>query len=198
MESLDVRTEMLLETLKCAKSPGSCEVRLEKYVADGLREEQLSLYEAFLIQAEVLSFMKNAYTQAAWGRNVGIRELLKILNMKLLSVLFQDEPGSKVWTECGMDAYKRNKEVRPHYILDEYLRYLNAENDPIFLKKLLEMRQRKKKPFNNGPYHDEVFPYSACNFEDLLLNNKRFSDEEKQIGEVVENLLVELYLLQEN
>lgn len=189
---------MLLETLKCAKSPGSCEVRLEKYVADGLREEQLSLYEAFLIQAEVLSFMKSAYTQAAWGRNVGIRELLKILNMKLLSVLFQDKSGSKVWTENGVDAYKRNKEIRPHYILDEYLRYLNAENDPIFLKKLLEMRQRKKKPFNNGPYHDEVFPYLACNFEDLLLNDKRFSDEEKQIGEVVENLLVELYLLQEN
>ena len=97
-----------------------------------------------------------------------------------------------------MDAYKSNNEIRPHYILDEYLRYLNAENDPIFLKKLLEMRQRKKKPFNNGPYHDEVFPYLACNFEDLLLNDKRFSDEEKQIGEVVENLLVELYLLQEN
>lgn len=189
---------MLLETLKCAKSPSSCEVRLGKYVADGLREKQISLYEAFLIQAEVLSFMKSAYTQAAWERKVGIRELLKILNMKLLSVLFQDESGAEAWTEYGVDAYKRNQEVRPHYILDEYLHYLNAEKDPVFLKKLSEMRQRKNKPFNNGPYHDEVFPYSACNFEDLLLNNKRFSDEEKKIGEIVENLLVELYLLQEN
>lgn len=198
MESLVIRTETLIEELKLQVSPGGSEICLGKYIADGLREKQLSLYEAFLLQAEALCFLRMAYTQAAWNRKVGISILLKILNMKLLSVLFQDEPGSKAWTECGMDAYKRNQELRPHYILDEYLCYLNAENDPAYLKKLLEMRQRKKKPFNNGPYHDEVFPYSACNFEDLLLNNKRFSDEEKQIGEVVENLLVELYLLQEN
>lgn len=198
MESLVIRTEALVEELKSQISPGGYEICLGKYIADGLRENQLSLYEAFLLQAEALGFLRMAYTQAAWNRKVGISILLKILNMKLLSVLFQDEPGAEAWTECGVDAYKRNQEVRPHYILDEYLHYLNAEKDPAFLKKLSEIRQRKNKPFDNGPYHDEVFPYSACNFEDLLLNNKRFSEEEKKIGEIVENLLVELYLLQEN
>ena len=197
MESLIIRSKELIEELKSQVSPGGSEICLVKYIADGLRGKQLSLYEAFLLQAEAFGFLRMAYTQAGWNRKVGISILLKILNMKLLSVLFQDKLGAKAWTECGVDAYKRNQEVRPHYILDEYLTYLQAENNPDYLQRLLKVRQQKKRPFNKGPYHDEVFPYSECNYEELLLSNKRFSDEEKQISKVVEKLLVELYLLQE-
>lgn len=198
MESLIIRTKALIEELKLQISPGGIEICLGKYIADGLREGQLSLYEAFLLQAEALGFLNMAYTQAAWNRKVGISILLKILNMKMLSVLFQDKSGANVWTECGIDAYKRNQEVRPHYIVDEYLTYLKAEDKPVYLQRLLKVRQQKKRSFNKGPYHDEVFPYSECNYEELLLNNKRFPSEEKQISEIVENFLVELYLLQEN
>lgn len=198
MESLIIKTKTLVEELKSQVNPGGVEICLERYISNGLREKQLSLYEAFLLQAEALGFLRMAYTQAAWNRKVGISILLQILNVKMLSILFKDEPGAKIWTECGIDAYRRNQEVRPHYILDEYLTYLKAEDNPVYLEKLLKVRQKKKRPFNKGPYHDEVFPYSECNYEELLLSNKRFSDEEKKISEVIENLLVELYLLQEN
>lgn len=198
MEQIIAKTESLVTELKSQTTPGGCEICLGKYVTDGVREKYLSLYEAFLLQAEVLNFMRMSYTQPAWNRRVGIRILLNILNMKMLSVLFQDECSANAWTEHGIDAYRKNQENRSHYILDEYLTYLNAENNPTYLQRLLKVRQQKKKPSNKGPYHDEIFPYSECNFEDFLLNNKRFSDKEKQICEVVENLLVELYLLQEN
>ena len=198
MESLIIGTNSLIKELKMQINPGGIEICLEKYIADGLRDEQISFYEAFLLHAEALGFLNIAYSQPAWNRKVGISILLKILNVKMLSVLFQDKSGARVWTECGIDAYKRNQEVRPHYIVDEYLTYLNAEDNPSYLQRLLKVRQQKRRSFNNGPYHDEIFPYSYCNYEELLLNNKKFSSKEKLISETIENLFVELYLLQEN
>lgn len=198
MEPIIVKTETLVAKLKSHPNPAYHAGCLGPYISDGLREKYLSLYEAFLLQAEALNFTRMSYTQPAWSSNVHISILLEILNMKMMSILFQNERGAELWTEYGIDAYKRNQEIRPHYVLDEYLTYLKAENNPIYLQRLLKIRQQKRKSFNKGPYHDEKFPYSECNFEDLLLRNKRFSDKEKQVSEVVENLLVELYFLQEN
>ena len=77
------------------------------------------------------------------------------------------------------------------YRLCHWCRYFNRRG-------FYKVRQKKKRPFSKGPYHDEAFPYSKCNYEELLLNNKKFPGEEKLISEIIEDLFVELYLLQGN
>lgn len=40
--------------------------------------------------------------------------------------------------------------------------------------KMMARRKSRKKPFNNGPYHDERFPWDLCAYEEMLLEG-RFS-----------------------
>ena len=62
----------------------------------------------------------------------------------------------------------------------------------------LNMKRRKsrRKPFNNGPYHDERFPWELCAYEEMLLEGCFFQAEDKKICGDIEELLTDLYLLQ--
>ena len=97
----------------------------------------------------------------------------------------------------GLEAYQLNQEKQPHYILDGYLTYLRAEGNPEALAKLLAARRSRRRPFDKGPYHDEYYPGEQCAYEELLLQGRFFQAEDKQIRGEIEELLVELYLLQE-
>ena len=80
---------------------------------------------------------------------------------------------------------------------DDYLTYLRAERTPDALEKLLAARRSRRRPFDKGPYHDEYYPGEQCAYEELLLQGRFFQAEDKQIRGEIEELLVELYLLQE-
>ncbi len=66
-----------------------------------------------------------------------------------------------------------------------------------FLKSLKDVRASRSKPFDNGPYHTEVFPYNKCKCEELLLQGKTLPRRNKKLCGSIENLLVELALILE-
>ena len=114
---------------------------------------------------------------------------------KNAALLFQEKEAAEMWDAWGLEAFQMNQEKRPHYILDGYLTYLRAERNPDALGKLLAVSRRR--PFDKGPYHDEYYPDEQYAYEELLLQGRFFQAEDKQIRGEIEELLVELYLLQE-
>lgn len=196
MGSLNDGIKELIEQLKTEDLPCTRASKLHVYVANALREKDISLYEAYLIEAESQTFVRMSYTQLAsyFYHRLGISTLIELMNMKMMSILFQDEASAKMWHDWGLEAYQWIAEKRPHYILDEYLTFLNAENDPAYLTKLLEVRAKKRRSFNKGPYHDESFPYSYCSYEKMLLAGERLQ-EDKTISDPVAELLTEICLL---
>lgn len=197
MASLTEQIEALLKDLRWSSNPSSRACNLKTFVAITLRNGQITLYEAYLLQGESLTFARAAYTQLAWHEyhRVGISTLLALLNMKMMSVLFQDEAGVKLWNDWALEAYQWLKEKRTHYLADDFPAFLNADKDLAYCTKLQEIRSKKRKSFNKGPYHDEdEFPYRTCAYETMLLNGERFP-KEQQISDPIADLLTEICLL---
>lgn len=55
-----------------------------------------------------------------------------------------------MWDSWGWEAYRLNQEKRPHYILDSYPAFLEAEKYPKALEKLLAARQSRRQPGDWG------------------------------------------------
>lgn len=198
MESLEERTQQVICKLKANINPAVKANTLGVYLADGLREKQISLYEAYLIEEEKIAFERMAYTQPAWGQygHIHISDLIELLNVKMLSLLFQNKAGACLWDDWARKAYQVVREKRPHYILDEYLSFLDADKDPTYLQRLLEVRTKKRRPFGKGPYHDERFPYQYCNYEGMLLEKKTLKETPDRVCEPVTELLTEIFLME--
>lgn len=197
MSTLQEKNAELLTALAETPRPGSRSIEMIGYLRDVRRDQQITLYEYYLVETERLSFEHQACVQPAWPNRVGITHLISLLNMKMMALLFQEKETAEMWDSWGIEAYKLNQEKRPHYILDDYPTFLKAETHPEALTKLLAQRRSRRKPFNNGPYHDERFPWDLCAFEEMLLQGQHFTQEDKKICGEIEELLTELYLLQE-
>ena len=197
MSTLRERNARLLAELAQTPNPGVRSVELNSYLRDGREKHQFTLYEQYILEIESVSYDRQFRTQPAWVCRTGILDLIKILNMKMMALLFQEKKAAEMWDAWGMEAYRMNQEKRPHYILDDYPAFLRAEQHPEALEKLLAARRSRRKPFNDGPYHDEYFPYEQCAYEELLLQGKTFPEKDKKLRGEIEELLVELYLLQE-
>lgn len=197
MSTLQEKNAALLSKLGETSHPGSRSIRMIGYLRDARKDQQITLYEHYLVETERLSFERQAYLQPAWANKVYISSLLQILNMKMMALLFQEQAAAEMWNGWGMEAYRLNQEKRPHYILDDYPTFLRVEKNPEALSKLLAKRKSRRKPFNNGPYHDERFPWDLCVYEERLLEGRYFGQEDKKISGEIEELLTELYLLQE-
>ncbi len=197
MRTLKEKNTMLIKQLEETDHPAVRRHEVMWYLRDTRNDGQITLYEEYLITAEALAFQRQSYMMPAWNRTVGISDLVPLLNMKMMALLFQENQAAKMWEVWGMDTYHKNQEKRPHYILDEFPAILHGENNPSILEKLLEIRNRKTRAFDNGPYHDEYYPFNHCAYEELLLRKSYFSEMDKVISEDVEDLLVQFYLLSE-
>ena len=196
MGTLKEKKFALIEELKKTQVPAVQSNKIMYFLRDAREAGELNLYEEYLLNAEALTFERQSYILPAWGRKVGILDLLPLLNMKMMALLFQEEASAKMWESWGMEAYSINREIRPHYILNKYQSFLYAENNPQLLEELLNMRDSRRHPFSKGPYHNEYFPYNLCRYEELLLRNKLFSQDEKIISSEIEDALVEIYQIQ--
>lgn len=197
MSTLQEKNAELLAALSETPRPGSRSIEMIGYLRDARRDQQITLYEYYLVETERLSFEHQACVQPAWPNRVGITHLISLLNMKMMALLFQEKEAAEMWDSWGMEAYKLNQEKRPHYLLDDYPTFLKAETHPEVLTKLLAQRKSRRKPFDNGPYHDERFPWDLCAYEEMLLQGQHFTEEDKKICGEIEELLTDLYLLQE-
>lgn len=196
MGTLREKSIDLIATLKEENVPDNRGMRILLYAHAARNDKQINLYEEYLLVAEALTFDRQSYMQAAWNRNVYIMHLLPLLNMKMMALLFQDQTAAKMWESWGMEAYSINREIRPHYILDNYQSFLYAEDNPQLLEELLKVRDSRHHPFSKGPYHTEYFPYHLCRYEELLLRKKLFSQDEKIVSSEIEDVLVEIYMIQ--
>lgn len=186
----------LLASLAETPNPGVRSVEIGGYLRDARKDHQLTLYEQYVLEMEKLSYERLAWTQPGWSRQVSISDLIKILNLKMMALLFQEKEAAEMWDAWGLEAYRLNQEKRPNYIRDDYLTFLHAEGNPDALAKLLAVRKSRRRPFDKGPYHDEYYPGEQCAYEEMLLQGRFFQVEDRQIRGEIEELLVELYLLQ--
>lgn len=197
MSTLKEKNAALLAKLAETPNPGGRSIEMGAYLRDAREDKQITLYEHYLVEMESLSFERQAWMQPGWANRVRISSLLSVLNMKMMALLFQEKDVAEMLDAWGMEAYQLNQEKRPHYILDDYPTFLRAEKNPEALEKLLAKRRSRRKPFDNGPYHDERFPWDLCVYEERLLQGQLFQAEDKQISAEMEELLADLYLLQE-
>lgn len=197
MGTLKEKKFALIEELRRTPVPAVRCNKIMYFLRDVREARELNLYEEYLLNAEALTFERQSYILPAWKSNVGILNLLPLLNMKMMALLFQEEAAAELWESWGMEAHSMNKEIRPHYVLDKFQSFLHAEDNPQLLEELLKIRNSRRRPFSKGPYHDEYYPYGYCVYEELLLSKKYFSKEEKVICDEVEDILVEISMIQD-
>jgi len=185
--------DILIEKLEKEINPTIRAAILGKYLSDCLKTNSFNLYEAYLINWEKIRFERRGYLQSSWNERVGITNCISVLNMKMLAYLFNEEKSLETLDNWAKEAYRLNQEKRKHYIMDQYEKYLGFNKNIEVLRELLKIRENKRKPFNDGPYHTEIFPYEYCKPEELIIDHNLLS--EKHIDESIENLLVKIYLL---
>lgn len=187
--------ETLKNIIKQESNPLVIANKISYFLSNALREDKISLFEAYLLNMEELRFRRMGYTQTTWNGRVRISTCLSIINQKLLSQIFGEDIVAEKLKGWGLEAYKLNKEKREHYIIDNFNLYLDAQNSPELLKKLVDVRKNYEKLSDDkGPFHNEVFPYHYYSPEDILLGNTEMNVLEKTLNSNIEELLVELNL----
>lgn len=194
---LEERIKALIENVRAETTPANRGLDISVFVSQSLRGKEINLYEAYLLSGMKMEFTRLSYVQPAWSNRVRISILLELLNLRLLAAAFEEKDEEVRWTAYAKEAYSMNQEKRPHYILDHYQKYLEETISPEFLQKLKDIRASRSKPFDNGPYHTDVFPYNKCKCEELLLQGKTLPRRSKKVCGTIENLLVELALILE-
>ncbi|MBN1500155.1 MAG: hypothetical protein JW982_08370 [Spirochaetes bacterium] len=178
-----------------SENPGSTAFNISLFICDGLRNGSLSLYESYMLNYEFLRFNRLWYTQKAWEGWVQITNLIDILNQKLLAEVFNDKQCIKSIMDMAEEVFLLNSEKRKHYILNDYAAYLESQNNPVLLKKLMNIRSGcEKADHDEGPYHNESFPYDFFNFEEMLLHKEENSINSfnRILSHEVQKLIIDL------
>ncbi|MBQ7775647.1 MAG: hypothetical protein IJ379_06975 [Lachnospiraceae bacterium] len=183
----------LLTELKKRKNPRIIASELNRFLIQSLREGKISLYEAYLINAEVLNFARDGYILPAWqGFGVSISNCIMLLNQWMMANVFQDEEYAKQLQVWAVEAAGLCKEKRKHYIMDKYQSFFEEEERKALLQKLADVRKKYDSlSFDEGPYHVEAFPYDFFAPEEVLTVGKELN-ESMEISEEIQELLVEL------
>ena len=66
------------------------------YLRDARKDHKLTLYEQYVLETEKLSYERLAWTQPGWSRRTGISDLIKVLNVKMMALLFQEKEAAEI------------------------------------------------------------------------------------------------------
>jgi len=191
----DTEVENLIEHIRIQNNPLVLANKISYFIADALKGDQLNLYTAYLLHWEEIRLRRIGYMKLSWGGKVRISTCLAILNQKLLAHMFDEHAGAETLGDWGEEASRLNRENRPHYIMDNYIRYLHAVDSPELLEKLQRVRDRYDTLSDEeGPYHTEVFPYHYYRPEELLLQKTGQVESRKNLDDEVEKIINELYM----
>lgn len=185
----------LLEMINQTENKSILAAELSWFISDALKTNSINIYEAYLLNGEVLANRRKSYLQPAWNEKVQISTCLGILNQRLMALVFRKTLYAKQLKEWGLEAFKICGEKRPHYIMDRYREFIDinvsSDNDVELLRELINIRERYDFcSYDEGPYHNEVFPYEDFEPENLLINH--ISIDEKEVREEIQNVLIEL------
>jgi hypothetical protein len=191
--ALKDEVENLISHIKHEANPLIVANKISYFLSDALREGKVSLHEAYMLNWEEIKYRKMGYTQSAWNGRVRIATCLTILNQKLLAHIFDEQAGAEKLKSWGVEAYNLNNEKRSHYIMDRYSLFLDANDSPELLGKLLDTRNSYDGlSADEGPYHTEVFPYHFYSPEEILLEKNGQTEYKKNLDGAIEDLIVEL------
>ncbi len=188
----------ILQDVRNTDNPAIKAIRLSVHLSDMLRENKINIYEAYLLQGEIISHRREWYILPAWGSTVQcstvqISDCIAILNQRLLALVFKDYKYADLLKDFGIEALHLCKEKRAHYIMDDYMEFINinAGADSL-LYKLYNARQNYNSLSDEeGPFHVEEFPYHYCEPEKILLGKGNLQSM-KSISGDIETLLIEL------
>jgi len=187
--------ENLINNVKATSNPSLIANKLSYWLSGTLRSARINLYEAYLINWEEIKFRRTSYVETAWNGKVRISTCLSILNQILLAKVFDDNNAISKLKSWGLEALKLNNEQRSHYILDKYRAFLEAYDSSELLTELLSVRTNYQNLSDNeGPFHNEVFPFHFYSPEKILLE-KSYESYKKVLDKEIESLIVELNIL---
>jgi len=191
--------ETLLKSIKNKNNPSIIADQISSFIINSFRAEKISLYEAYIVNMEAIKFKRSAYIQPAWNERVRISMCLTLLNQKLLAHIFDDNLVALKVKELAMEAFNLNREKRTHFIMDKYSAFLEANTNCQLLREMLNMRRNYERLSDDeGPFHNETFPYNFYSPEEILLNEdeKRKYLSCKTLSEDIEELIVELSIFE--
>ncbi|QHW31350.1 hypothetical protein GZH47_11170 [Paenibacillus rhizovicinus] len=184
----------IIQSIKQQNNPMIVANRLSTFIVHAIREGSINLYEAYLLNGEVIKWYRKGYTQPAWKSPVLVSNCLAILNQKLLSHIFDGNTVTENIYKLGLEAYRLNDDKRKHYIMDKYALFLEAQDSPALLHELQSIRNNAdKQSYDDGPYHFDEFPFECFSPETILLEGGGHLFE-KTIQDEIEDLIVELNL----
>ncbi len=183
----------VIQAIKDTDNPKIKAYKLTSYLSDLLKKQKITIYEAYLLNGEILNYMREWYRLPAWNGWVQISTCLEIFNQRLLAVAFKEMEYADLLKKWGREALQLCTEKRQHYIIDRFAEFMDIdENSDALLQELLDIRKKYMSLSDNkGPYHIEAFPYHYFEPEKVLLEKKDMTGE-KSISTDIETLLVEL------
>ena len=191
--------QTLIKSIKNKNNPSMIADDISHFIIDSFRARKIRLYEAYLVNIEVIRFKRLGYIQPAWNERVRISTCLTLLNQKLLAHVFDDNMCAEKAKELAHEAFTLNKEKRPHYIMDRYDEFLQANTNIQILQEMKNVRLNYDKlSDDDGPYHNETFPYHFYSPEEILLNEdeKRKYLSSKTISDDIEELIIQLSIFE--
>lgn len=192
---LDKAKIELIDDLKSIDHPSLIAVMISRFISDAMKDNIINLYEGYLLNWVVIPNQRRSYIETAWNGSVRISICLALLNQRFLAQIFDNNEGATQLKLWGVEAMNLYKEKREHYIMDQFEEFLEAKDSPDLLKKLVDIRNEYSLlDFDNGPYHNEEFPYDYYAPEKILLE-KDESCVKMTTHEIIEDLIVELSLI---
>lgn len=182
-----------LESIKQVNNPIVKSKKIAFYISDLLKNQEITLYDAYVLNKEVIKFQREWYLLPAWNGWSQISTCLAIINQRLLAIAFKELDYAEQLKQWGQDAFRLCKEQRKQYIMDRFEEFMNIdEKDEVLLQELLDVRNNYRKlSGNEGPYHVEVFPFHYYEPERILLEKRDLSTE-KIVSEDTKTIIAEL------
>ena len=161
------------------------------FISDGLRDESISLYSAFLLNQDELRLRRMGYRQPAWRSRLSLSGVLALYMQYLFGLAVGEADVTRTVASWLEEDIPLLGEKRKHYICG-YLAGLPAiEPSREQLIELSKIRSRYEVlSDDDGPYHTEVFPYDYFSPEDVLLGRSPASVKAGTIEPEVESLML--------
>jgi hypothetical protein len=158
------------------------------FISAALRAGNISLYECYLLCDSQAGLFRQGYLKPAYRYSPGYRRLLSLIMLLLLARYYGDQVLASKHRLWLFEARDKLCERRLHYC-DQLIGFIRNEDERSLLHLLAETRAGEK-PFDDGPYHDEVFPYDYIVPEAELIAERPHGP--KDISSDIVDLLVEI------
>lgn len=160
--------EELRQSIKDELNPALVATELGFFVSDALKDRSITLYEALYLKDLEYSLLIDASEKTSWKYTVGISLLLSLELLYSLSLCFEENSLANAIKGKLSRAFVRLDEQRDHYAKEVASAILEGDSQSAL--KRLSASRCGAKPFKNGPYNNEVFPWDIISPEDEVLS----------------------------